>query len=68
MSGSDHEKSFCQKHFAAIEETDEDVQLEEMEDSDCDILSGVDVQMKELKIEVRTKISNILFTLVCPSM
>ena len=39
MSGSDHEKSFCQKQFAATEETDEDFEMEEMEDSDFEILS-----------------------------
>ena len=51
MSGSDHEKSFCQKHFEAIEETDEDVELEEMED---EILSDLDSELKELKNEVGT--------------
>ena len=56
MSGSDHEKSLCQKYFEAIEETDEDVELEEMEDSDGDILNDVDTEMKELKNEVGTKL------------
>ena len=65
MSGSDHEKSFCQKYFEAIEETDEDVELQEMEDSDCDILNDVDTEMKELKNEVGTKMTNYkILTLV----
>ena len=57
MSGSDHEKSFCQKHFEAIEETDEDVELEEMEDSDFEILSDLDSELKELKNEVGTNMT-----------
>ena len=45
------------ENFAAIEETDEDVELEEMEDSDCDILSDGDTKMKELKIDVLTNMT-----------
>ena len=49
MFDSDIKKSFYQKHFKAIEETDEDFELEETEDSDCDILSAVDTRLRNLK-------------------
>ena len=63
INSSDHEKSFCQKHFAAIKETDGDVEFEEMEDDDCDILSDLDTEMKGLKVRTNmTVLSNLIYS------
>ena len=52
MSGSDHEKSFNQNHFDVIEETDEELDLQEIGNSDCEMLCDVDIELKDFRKEV----------------
>ena len=52
MSGSDHEKTFNQKHFDVIDEMDEELELEEIDNSDCEMLCHVDAELKDLRKEV----------------
>ena len=52
MSCSDQERSCQITHFDIIEEVDEDCDIEEMDDSGCEMLCETDKEVEDLKKEV----------------